>query len=86
MSKEDHSFEINKIDQQMMNILISAEKQCRKLRAEAISYSPELLRAGLQWRFWRKLTYHKLNRFYNLEWINQMAVYLHIENHMSISY
>ena len=70
----------------MTNILLSAEKQYRKLRTGAVSYSPELLKVGLKQRFQRKLLHYKTNRFQNLEWINQTVAYLQINNSVSTSY
>ena len=42
---------LNKIDKEAMELLLSAEKHRRKLITRAISFSPELSKKGLIWRF-----------------------------------
>ena len=47
LDKSKRSHEIEKIDKQIMNILILAKKQCRKLRIGAVEYSLALSKEGL---------------------------------------
>ena len=37
----------NKLDDQLNQIFISTEKQCRKIRSRKVDFSPELSRLGL---------------------------------------
>ena len=38
---------LNKIDKEAAELLLSAERQCRKLKIGVIAYSPELSKLGL---------------------------------------
>ena len=40
--------QLNKIDTQIMELLLVSEKKCRSLRVGAVSFSPDLLRVGLK--------------------------------------
>ena len=41
------------IDEQITDILLHAEKKCRKLRTGEVEYSPEVSEASEKWYAWR---------------------------------
>ena len=64
-SQDEREVYLNKIDAEVTSLLLSAEKVCRKLRTGTVSYSLELSKLGLKWRFWRKVVYFKQGRFFD---------------------
>ena len=44
---------LNRIDEQVTDILLHAEKRCRKLRTGEVEYSPEVSEAAEKWYAWR---------------------------------
>jgi len=45
--EDQRELALNKIDKEAMELLLSTEKYCRKLRTRAIAFLPELLKKGL---------------------------------------
>ena len=69
---------MNKIDAEVTSLLLSAEKVYRKLKTGAVSYSPELSKLGLKWRFWRKVIHFKRGRFFDEMYLERIAEFLWI--------
>ena len=46
---------LNMIDEQVTDILLHAEKKCRKLRTGEVEYSPEVSEAAEKWYAWRMM-------------------------------
>ena len=44
---------LNILDEQITDILLHTEKQCRKLRIGEVEYSPEVSAAAEKWYTWR---------------------------------
>ena len=66
---DDRAIQLNKVDKEVLEILIKAEKKYCTLRAEVVEYSPILSKARFEWQFQRKLAYYKLECFKNFYYI-----------------
>ena len=47
LTEDQIELALNKIDKEVMELLLSTEKYCRKLRTGAIAFLPELSKKGL---------------------------------------
>ena len=59
-----------------MELLISSEKNYKKIRAGTIQFNPLLSRLDLHSRFWHKVIYFRQKQYYDKSYIDIMAVIL----------
>ena len=86
LSKVEQEEKLNKIDKEATELLISTEKECCHLRVEAVSFSPELLKARLRQRFWTKFIYFRNRQFKDSQYIISMVQYLGIQDPWNFTY
>ena len=82
--KAEREGRLNKLDKECADLLLYSEKKCRKLRTRAVEYSPTLSKLGLHWRLWRKVAHFKQGRFFDIDYIQKIASYLQISEHIDL--
>ena len=53
LDPQSRATKLNRIDQQVTELLLHAEKDCRKLRTGEVDFSPEVSTAADKWYLWR---------------------------------
>ena len=85
LSRSKREVDLNKIDEQVISLLLSIERNCRKLRTGAVSFLPKLSKLGLTWRFWRKVAHFKRSLFFDEGYLKRTALFLRIEFYKYLS-
>ena len=76
---------LNKIDNSITNSILYAEKRCRKLKAGAVPYSPELNSTGKEINVWNNVLRKKRGCNISSTYIKRISKRAGISNPMSLS-
>ena len=81
----DRTEALESVDNILHQIFITSEKNCRKIRTDLESHSPELSALVIKRKFWRNVVYYKQHIFKDHTYLFKTSHYLDIASfHMTL--